>query len=58
LAVTGPTRTSLGFAVLVVAVVLTACGGSDDGAGRLSLVAYSTLKEAYGVGSAFQHYGV
>lgn len=38
--------------VLVLALTLTACGGSDDGSSgsgdKLSLVAYSTPKEAYG----------
>lgn len=40
------------LALLILALTLAACGGSDDsssgGGGKLSLVAYSTPKEAYG----------
>jgi sulfate transport system substrate-binding protein len=39
------------LAVLALALSATACGGADDGSGagdKLSLVAYSTPKEAYG----------
>jgi sulfate/thiosulfate-binding protein len=35
-------------AVAATAVALTACGGSSSGGNNLSLVAYSTPKEAYG----------
>lgn len=46
---TGRTRTLLALAVIGLAAVLAACGDSASGGGssKLSLVAYSTPKEAY-----------
>jgi sulfate/thiosulfate transport system substrate-binding protein len=50
-AVTARRQTPLALVVLALAGVLAACGGADGGAGggssKLSLVAYSTPKEAY-----------
>jgi sulfate transport system substrate-binding protein len=46
-----PIRSLLALSLLVSAVAVSACGGSTDssaGASKLSLVAYSTPKEAYG----------
>jgi sulfate/thiosulfate-binding protein len=47
--VTGGTRTLLALAIVGLAAVLSACGDSASGGGssKLSLVAYSTPKEAY-----------
>jgi sulfate/thiosulfate-binding protein len=45
-----PTKPLLAVCVLLAAVLLAACGGSSDsssGGSKLSLVAYSTPKEAY-----------
>jgi sulfate/thiosulfate-binding protein len=45
-----PTKPLLTLSVLLIAVALAACGGSSDsssGGSKLSLVAYSTPKEAY-----------
>lgn len=43
--------TAISVAILAIALALSACGGSDDsaasGGSKLSLVAYSTPKEAY-----------
>jgi sulfate/thiosulfate transport system substrate-binding protein len=46
---TGRTRTLLALAIVGLAAVLSACGDSASGGGssKLSLVAYSTPKEAY-----------